>query len=64
MTENTDADDTERHRRETVTAQGVFTRGPPAESAETPDETDGQAKETHETTDRPSAQGVFQRGTR
>ncbi|MEZ3142377.1 hypothetical protein [Halobaculum sp. MBLA0143] len=63
MTDNTDADDTERHRRETVTAQGVFTRGPPAETpSEETEETEGHAGETHEATDRPSAQGVFQRG--
>ena len=64
MTDDTDtnADDTERHRRETVTAQGVFTRGPPAEPPAEPDEPEGHAGETREATDRPSAQGVFQRG--
>lgn len=64
MTDDTNADDAERHRRETVTAQGVFTRGPPPEPPAEPEETEEHAGETHETADRPSAQGVFQRGTR
>jgi|GEM_PF-2419252 len=64
MTGDTDADGrAERHRRETVTAQGVFTRGP-AEESESEPETATDDGESDRTFDRPSAQGVFQRGRR
>lgn len=76
MTDHTHADDrdepTERHRRNTVTAQGVFTRGPPCDSAESDEdctEADSGANgaETRTSdrdagTGRVSAQGAFDRG--
>lgn len=65
MTGNTDADGRdERHRRETVTAQGVFTRGPTDEPEPDTEETATDGGESSRTLDRPSAQGVFQRGRR
>lgn len=65
MTGDTDADGRE-HRRETVTAQGVFTRGPADEPEPEPDteETAADGGESSQTLDRPSAQGVFERGHR
>lgn len=63
MTGDADADRRE-HRRETVTAQGVFTRGPADEPEPDTEEAAADGEESSHALDRPSAQGVFERGRR
>jgi len=63
MTGDADTDGRE-HRRETVTAQGVFTRGPADESEPDTEEAAADGGESSHTLDRPSAQSVFERGRR
>jgi len=63
MTGDADADGRE-HRRETVTAQGVFTRGPADEPEPDTEEAAADGGESSHALDRPSAQGVFERGRR